>query len=705
MSSGPLDGPARPSHKKQRLTPAERAALDRTRRIKGAVKEGMKTWNRRRGVTSTPEVVVPEGESHQDEALRVLDELMASPLGRAWIETDQADAKGTRPDFPAHETGVLAPLPRRKMLKISGASAPSQSRDLIFKAGALATFRRLLIWLYAAYRFALGTLWAKLRSQDTTENRALRLRLTLERMGPTFVKLGQQLAMRPDVLPFTYCAEMSKMLDKVPPFPTEKAIATIEKSTGKTLKEMFAIFDPSPIGSASLACVFQAVLLNGDKVAVKVRRPGIGPILTADLRAFSWLTIIAEQLTLVRPGVLDNLRNDLATMLLEELDFRREARYTELFRKRARDMGQHYITAPRIYFQFSTDEVMVSEFVHGVFMGEVLGAVDLGDEETAAKIAERNIDPQIVSRRMLKIFNWEALENLLFHADPHPANILVQPGNRIVFIDFGSCGRFNDRTRRIWRRIHQALDNEDVGALVESALELMEPLPPIDLYRFKRELELLYWDWFYALESDHAEWYERSTGLFWIKLAGIARRYNVPMTLDTLLMFRTMFAYDSIMYRLWSKLDPEDEYQKYKKSASKRARKRVMKQVRKRVRAGGMTDSDFMRLEEFGRMTSQILDRVQHQLDMPNVSFVSLMGKAAFGVTIVLRLVTLAAAVHLLALLVAAGIWFFRGESISMWEVFVRITTSVPYQMTLMIMALLIVRRVLMRLEDVDVAK
>jgi ubiquinone biosynthesis protein len=349
--------------------------------------------------------------------------------------------------------------------------------------------------------------------------------------------------------------------------------------------------------------------------------------------------------------------------------------------------------------------VMVSEFVHGLFMGEILAAVDKGDSDTAQKIAGRGIDPQVLSRRMLKIFNWEALENLLFHADPHPANIIVQPDNRLVFIDFGSCGRFNDRMRRIWRRIHQALDREDVGALVESAMELMEPLPPIDLYRFKRELELLYWDWFYALESAHAEWYERSTGLFWMKLAGIARRYNVPLTLDTLLMFRTMFAYDSIMYRLWAKLDPEDEFQRYKKSAARRSRKRVLKEVQKRVRAGGPTDTDYMRLEELGRMTTQILDRVQHNLDVPSVSFVSLMGKAAFGVTLVLRLIVLGAAVHLVALVAAVAIWFERGADVSVWEVFGRLTSSTPYRVALVVLAMLVVRRVLMRLEDVDVGK
>jgi hypothetical protein len=139
------------------------------------------------------------------------------------------------------------------MLKVSGGAVPSMARDLVFRAGLMATFARLLVWLYASIRFLLGTLTMKLRGRDTIETRAERLRLTLERMGPTFVKLGQQLAMRPDVLPFAYCAEMSKMLDKVPAYPVEQAIATIERSLGKKLGELFAVLDPNPIGSASRA--------------------------------------------------------------------------------------------------------------------------------------------------------------------------------------------------------------------------------------------------------------------------------------------------------------------------------------------------------------------------------------------------------------------------------------------------------------------
>src|SRR5262249_45122090 len=156
------------------------------------------------------------------------------------------------------------------------------------------------------------------------------------------------LSLRADLLPYAYCAELSKMLDRVKAFPTPQAVAIIERSLGRPLNAIFAVFDPTPIGSASLACVYQATLLSGERVAVKVRRPGIGPLLAADLRALDWLLIIAETLTFIKPGLTTNFRHDLRKMLLGELNFRAEARYQEMFRLRAEKDGDG-VTAPRVF--------------------------------------------------------------------------------------------------------------------------------------------------------------------------------------------------------------------------------------------------------------------------------------------------------------------------------------------------------------------
>src|SRR5262249_42197289 len=141
-------------------------------------------------------------------------------------------------------------------------------------------------------------------------------------------------------------------------------------------------------------------------------------------------------------------------------------------------------------------------------------------------------------------FNWETLENVLFHADPHPANIVIRPDNSVVFIDFGSCGRSASRIKRLWRQFHVYLGNDDVYGMTEIALAMLEPLPPVDLDSFKKECEALYWDWLYAMKSDHAEWWEKASGVMWMKFIGLSRKYNVPVNLDTLKGLRVTFLFD-----------------------------------------------------------------------------------------------------------------------------------------------------------------
>ena len=207
-----------------------------------------------------------------------------------------------------------------------------------------------------------------------------------------------------------------------------------------------------PIGSASLACVYQARLKTGEMVAVKVRRPGIGPLIAADLRALDWLLIAAETLTLIPPGNTRRAREDFETILFREMNFRAEARYTDIFRRRAAKRKKD-VTAPRVYFQYCTEEVMVSEFVSGVWMWELLAAVDTNDREFLARVRLQGIEPKALASKLVRIMNQEVQEELFFHADPHPANLIIMPNNKICYIDFGAIGRFSTQTRKLFREM------------------------------------------------------------------------------------------------------------------------------------------------------------------------------------------------------------------------------------------------------------
>lgn len=608
-----------------------------------------------------------------------------------------------QPDQPP---GVVAPMPRRPFAARSGEAhgAPKKARKLVFQAGVLYTLIRLMLWGWALLRYAAGTLLDLITLRDSTQRRGARLRRIFEGLGPTFIKLGQQLSVRADFLPYEVCEELAKMLDKVAPFPTEKAIAAIERAQGRPLSEIFAVFDPAPIGSASLACVYQAQLHGGERVAVKVRRPGISSMLAADLRALGWLLHIAEFLSLARSGISQNLLTDLHEMFADELNFPQEARYTELFRRFAEEQEQGYLTAPRVYFDLVSEEVLCTEFVSGVFLWEIMSALDRKDEAALADLKARGFDPAAISRRLVMAFNYEMVEGLFFHADPHPANIVVRPGNTLVFIDFGSCGRITGKSRRLWLQTQRCIAERDVQGLVKCTIAYMEPLPPINLDRFIKEVEALYGNWMFAVSSRHSEWWEKASGQVWMKLASISQRYNIPMNLDSLRMFRATFLYDTVMMRLWDQLDYAGEYQRYYQQAGERARRRVRRALRKRLNKG-LTTSDYMQLEELWRMGHQIMARVQHELDVPSFSFSSMVGKMAFGVSAVLKLIAVTCGVYLGALMAVIGYRLLTGRQLDILEALYAVAASRWLQPVLLLIALIMVRKVLVRLQDVETNK
>ena len=212
---------------------------------------------------------------------------------------------------------------------------PLQKHEETFAAGIFRSLLRLIVWLTALARFGARVLLDVLIGRGSPERRARQLRETIESLGATFLKLGQQMSMRADLLPYVYVVELERLLDKSPPFPFAEAITLIERATGAPLDRTFSHIDPKPIGTGSVACVFRGVFADGRHVAIKVRRPGIGRRFAADMRVLGWLLWVAE-LFYLPPGFSINLLFELKTMLFEELDFTKEARYTEIFRRQVR---------------------------------------------------------------------------------------------------------------------------------------------------------------------------------------------------------------------------------------------------------------------------------------------------------------------------------------------------------------------------------
>ena len=647
----------------------------------------------------------PDAAGAVDLELAELDSLLDTPLARAWL----ADGFVESVDMPAStEPGVIEALPRRKPLNANAGRwqiSPPLTTALSFEATVFETCKRMLVWYWGLFRFCGMVVFDFFRGQHSIEHRAIRLRETLEALGATFVKLGQQLSIRADILPYAYCAELLKLLDSVEPFDTQYAIDKIEKLTGKKVGETFAIFDPKPIGSASLACVFQAVLKNGDKVAVKVRRPNIGRTLAADLRALSWMMATGEFLSISRPGSTMDLAVELRTMLMEEIDFTREARYTTIFRDQVAKSKLDWVHVPKVYRELSGHDVMGTEYITGVFLSEILNAVDRDDQESLQQIRERGMEPTKIARRFVELFNWELMECLLFHADPHPANIICRPGNVIALIDFGSCGRFTARTRRSWQMFYHAVQKEDVSGMAEHAIAMIEPLPPIDMEAFRKDVVALYWDNLTAYKDEDAEWWEKASGMLWMKFAALGNKYRLPISLEALRLFRATFLLDSTLFRLHKDMEMDVEYERYDDSASKRARKRVQRKFAKKLRKG-LSATDYLRMEDVSHQTSTLLARIQRDLDNPQHISAQAIGKAAFGVSVALKLLVVIVLAHLIAVIGLSAYRSVLGDApLDTWGVLVEVVNNSAYQFILLVVALVVIRRVLLRVEDLDVSK
>lgn len=438
-----------------------------------------------------------------------------------------------------------------------------------------------------------------------------------------------------------YCAELAKLLDTVESVAFAEAVDVIERATGQPVKALFTVLEPKPIGSASIACVFKGVLADGDaQVAVKVRRPGIIAAFAADLRVLDILFGLAECLTLLRPGFSLYLRQELRAVLTAELDFRREARFQEIFGRGARKLKRLSVDVPDIYWELSGDELLVQEYVTGVWLTELLPAVETQNEQALARFREMDIDPDLVAKHILHVDYWSLYESLVFHADPHPANLLVRPGGELVFVDFGSCGLLDHARRGQLYQLFKFQAAKNVWGMTQSFLTLMEPLPAVDVNLLAREIEAILYNQMLAFESQHSHWYERTSAGMWLSLLSLLNRYRTPVPLDVLLFIRATLLYDTLALRLSPQLNLFEEFHAYAKTLQKKSKKRIAKQIKKRLKHG-LQVQDFEAFEHLLITANSAMFQLQRVLSLPYDYGVQpfAIEKGFFGVLLFLRFV------------------------------------------------------------------
>ena len=314
------------------------------------------------------------------------------------------------------------------------------------------------------------------RSGHPELSRPQRLRLASESLGPTFIKFGQALSTRADLMPPEVVEELALLQDSLPTLGPGVAEAAIEEAFARPVGELFAEFNPVPLATASIAQVHTATLHSGDIVAVKVRRPGIHALIEADIAILADLARLAERyLPDGKLFSLPELVDEFARTIRREQDLAREGRIIE--RVASQFAGDPTVRYPAIHWPLTRAAVLTMEFLDGVKVSEV------GTD------AAPGLDPKVVARRGADAVLRQILVHGLFHADPHPGNILVMPDNVVAFIDFGIVGRVNRQMRIRLANTILAIGRHDAERLADIAVALATPLQPVQMAELARDIE------------------------------------------------------------------------------------------------------------------------------------------------------------------------------------------------------------------------
>lgn len=339
----------------------------------------------------------------------------------------------------------------------------------------LRLFGLLLSFLFEYWLETLEWLPSNGGFEARQQRHAVRLRKRLLRMGPTFIKIGQLLSTRHDLLPLAYVRELAKLQDQVPAFPPEVAHAILREELGCEPLEAFAEFDSKPLSAASIGQVHRAKLHSGEEVVVKIQRPGLAQRFMLDLSVLrAVVTRIASSRFARRLPLLKNIDylpvlDRFGSDLYAQIDFLQEARNMDRFRRNYADFDG--ITAPKPYWDLITRRILTQEFIQGVKFNDF------------AAIAAMGVDFRNVADLGVRSFIKQVLEDGFFHADTHPGNILVKANGEVVYIDFGMVDTFEPELKDAMAALFVHLLHEDFPAFVKDlvALGLLPPEVDYDL--------------------------------------------------------------------------------------------------------------------------------------------------------------------------------------------------------------------------------
>jgi len=370
----------------------------------------------------------------------------------------------------------------------------------------------------------------------TPQPRGVRIRLALEELGPIFVKFGQIISTRRDLLPDDIAIELTKLQDQVPPFPDDVSRKLIEEAYGESIDTLFASFETTPFASASIAQVHGAVLHNGKRVVVKVLRPTIKPVIERDIQLLYAIAAGVErhwpQGKKLRP--IEVVR-EFEKTILDELDLMREAANASQLRRNFIDSSLIYV--PEIYWEYSRKNVFVMERIHGIPISNI-------DE-----LKRENINLQKLAEHGVEIFFTQVFRDSFFHADMHPGNIFVSPEGKYIAVDFGIMGSLNSSDQRYLAENFLAFFNRDYRRVAQLHIDSGWVAKGTRVEEFEAAIRTVCEPIFDKPLK------EISFGQLLLRLFQVARRFNMEVQPQLVLLQKTLLNIEGLGRELYPDLD------------------------------------------------------------------------------------------------------------------------------------------------------
>lgn len=374
----------------------------------------------------------------------------------------------------------------------------------------------------------------KRRGRIDRFSRAERVRMALEELGPTYIKLGQVLSTRPDLIPVDFINELSKLQDDVPPCSYDEMRGVIASEFGRQPAELFDRFDETPLASASIGQVYRATLMDGETVAVKVQRPGIRKIIEVDLEIMLHLATLMErhleEMALHRPV---RIVEEFAKTLEREIDYTIEAANMERVARQFLEDATVYV--PKVFRDVSTARVLTMEFVEGIKISDV------------ARLDASGLDRKIITARGADFYLKQIFDYGFFHADPHPGNIFVLPDNVICLLDFGMVGSVDRQTREDFVELLDSVINEDETRACQVLLKLAIWDDEPDLRSLERDVAV------FIGQHVYRPLRQIKIDKLLQDLLGIASRHRLGIPPDLFLMMKALGTIEGVALSL----DPE----------------------------------------------------------------------------------------------------------------------------------------------------